>query len=418
MQRHAAQFMLVLLVLGLLLLLESRQEFGSSIDDRYVHWLAANAGRNAPAAPLVLVEINESSLGEKHSWPWTPLDYALFFQAILPLKPAVVAVEPVLDWDKNQFSKEEQARLPQYETILHNHLLSAPKAVLGAQLGIPADPDVLPPMLPVPLIRSVQGSRNEIPEFTDVAGQPMEALRLAATIGFTNLPAPGTALRKIPLLFRYRGEVVPSFVLQALMLWLKLPPEQISVETGSRITLGDKTVIPVDPTGAMWVDFESSFTRYGCDELLLAVSLQSAKQSVDIPLAGIKDGITLLARTDAAARVFNFPGNRRGSSGELMAAAIATIQNQAFIRRVPRSFDAAILLGLVTLGWILSRKSKGASATLCLVLLTVYLLGSMMIFQSARIWLPVFLPVSLLLFALFYRLCGHSAENERGKERD
>jgi len=47
MQRHAAQFMLVLLVLGLLLLLESRGKFGSSVDDRYVRWLAANVPQKA-----------------------------------------------------------------------------------------------------------------------------------------------------------------------------------------------------------------------------------------------------------------------------------------------------------------------------------------------------------------------------------
>ena len=411
MLKQTAQFMLVLLVLGILLLLESRQEFGSSVDDRYVQWLAANAAQHAAGAPLTLVEIDDSSLAEKHAWPWSPLDFALFFQAILPCKPAVVAVEPVLDWDKNQFPKEEQPKLPQYENILHNHLLGTPKAVLGAQLGIPEDSDVLPAMLPVPLIRNIQGDKNGIPEFTDVASQPKEALRLAATIGFTNLlPSPGVAARKIPLLFRYRGELVPSFVLQTVMLWLKLPPDQIKGVCGSHLALGDNTLIPIDQTGAMWVNFEPSFTRFGCDELLVAVSLKNAGQPADLPLERVADGITLLARTDAASRVFEFPGNRKGSSGELMASAIATIQNRMFIRRVSRGFDAVILAALVALGWLLSRQSKGAATALCLALLVSYLLGSMMVFHSARIWLPVFMPVSLLLFALFYRLCGHSKD--------
>jgi len=405
MQRHAAQFMLVILVLGMLLLLESRQNFGSSIDDRYVHWLSANAAQPARIAPLVLVEINDNSLGEKHAWPWTPLDYALFFQALLPLKPGVIAVEPLLDWENPVPPGQSQ-----YEIILHNHLLSAPKVLLGAQLGFPEDPDMRTPMLPVPSIRNVRGNKNEIPEFTDVAGQPKESLRLAATIGFTNLPAPGTDLRKIPLLFRYRGEVVPSFVLQAMMLWLKLPPDQISVVAGSRISLGNKTVIPIDQTGAMWVNFQSSYTRFACDELLLAVSLRNAKQSSDVPVDAVKDTVTLLARTDSASRVFNLPGGRRGSAGELMAAAIATIQNRAFIRRIPFDFDLLVLTTIVGLGWLLACRSKGASAVICIALLAAYFFVSMMVFQSTRIWLPVFMPGSLLLFALFYRLCGHSTE--------
>ena len=404
--------MLVILVLGIMLLLQSRQKFGSTIDDRYVQWLSANAAPASSAAPLVLVEINDSSLGEKHAWPWAPLDYALFFQAILPQKPGVVAVEPVLDWDKKTVPGEGDPA--QYETSLHNHLLSASKVVLGAQLGIPEDPDVLPPMLPVPFIRNVQGNKNEIPEFTDVASQPKETLRLAATLGFTNLPATGTAFRKFPLIFRYRGEVVPSFVLQAMMLWLQMAPEQISVVPGSHISLGDKTVIPIDQTGAMWVDFQTSFPRFAADELLLAVSLQKAKQSVDLPMGSIKDSITLLTRTDTASQVFSLPGNRKGSSGEIMAAAIATIQNKTFTRRIPFLFDLAALTALVALGWILSHKSKGTSAVLCIILLTLYLLGSMMVFQGGRVWLPVFMPVTLLLFALFYRLCGHSGGSDSG----
>ena len=407
MQRHAAQFILVLLALGLLLLLESRQEFGSSIDERFAGWLATNTARPGPAAPLVLVEINDSSLGEKHSWPWSPLDYALFFQALLPNKPAVVAVEPVLDWDASRFPAEEQPKLPQYENILHNHLLSAPKTVLGALLGIPEDPAVVPPMLPVPLIRNIQGDTSGIPEFTDVAGQPRESLRLAGTLGFTNLPAPGTAVRKIPLLFRYRGEVVPSFVLQTIMLWMKLGPEQVSVVAGSGIALGNETVIPIDRTGAMWIGFGTPFTRFGEDELLLAMSLKSAKQTVDLPLERIRDGIALLARTDRESRVFNLPDGRAGSAGELMASAIATIQSRAFIKRAPFALDAVILLLLATLGWALPRKTKRAAVVLCAVLLVVYLLASLMVFQEARVWLPMFMPVSLLVFALVYRLCGH-----------
>lgn len=408
MQRHAAQFMLVLLVLGLLLLLESRGKFGSSVDDRYVRWLAANVPQKVSPSSLVLVEINDSSLSEKHAWPWGPLDYALFFQAVTPLNPAVIAIEPPLAWDSHLSTKEEQAKLLQNKTILHNLLLSAPKVLLGAQLGFPDDPDVLPPMLPVPLIRAVRGNINEIPEFTDVTLQPDEELRLAATIGFTSPPATGVSISKTPLLFRYRGEVVPSFVLQAMMLWLKLPPEQISVVAGSHIGLGDKVSIPIDRSGAMWIDFQAPFTRFGCDELLLAVELKNAKQSVDIPLGSVPDSITLLARTDAAAQVFPFPGNRKGSSGELLAAAMATIQNKTFIRRAPREFDFALLVLLVAMGLVLARKSKPAATVFCVTTLAVYLLGGMMVFESTRVSLPIFMPAGLLIFAWIYRLCAPS----------
>src|SRR5438128_9351709 len=72
MQRSSLQLMLIVLVVGLLLMRESRQNPGAMIENDYVDWLAANTTRNAIAAPLTLVEINDSSLADKHPWPWSP----------------------------------------------------------------------------------------------------------------------------------------------------------------------------------------------------------------------------------------------------------------------------------------------------------------------------------------------------------
>jgi len=265
-------------------------------------------------------------------------------------------------------------------------------------------------MLASPLIHTVKGRTNDIPEFTDVPMPPAEDLRLAATIGFIPPPAPGTVTSKIPLLFRYRGELVPSFVLQSMMLWLKLAPEQISVVTGSHIALGDKISVPIDRTGSMWVDFQSPVTRFGCDELLLAVELKRAGQQVDIPLDKIAGSITLLARTDASSQVLPWPGNRKGSSGELLATAIATIQNKAFIHRIPMAIDCLLLALAVALGWFMSRQSKASATVVCVTALTVYLLGGLMIFESTRLALPLFMPAGLLAFAWFFRLCAPASQ--------
>ena len=52
--------------------------------------------------------------------------------------------------------------------------------------------------------------------------QPIEDLRLISTPGFSNLPDESPAYLRVPLLFLYRGEVVPSFTLQAILLWLRV----------------------------------------------------------------------------------------------------------------------------------------------------------------------------------------------------
>ena len=75
----------------------------------------------------------------------------------MSLKPGVVAIDQVLDWERALVLPEEQNRkLPQFEKLLRNNILRAPKMLLGSTLGIPEDPQVIPPLQEVPLLRNVQ----------------------------------------------------------------------------------------------------------------------------------------------------------------------------------------------------------------------------------------------------------------------
>ncbi|MEI9894119.1 MAG: hypothetical protein WDN28_09585 [Chthoniobacter sp.] len=70
----------------------------------------------------------------------------------------------MLDWDRAIVLPEDQNRkLPQYEKILRDNILRAPKMLLGSSLGVPEDPQVIPPLQEVPLLRNVRGSIGEIP---------------------------------------------------------------------------------------------------------------------------------------------------------------------------------------------------------------------------------------------------------------
>ncbi len=403
MQKSSAQLMLIVLVVGLLLMRESRQNPGAAIESGYVDWLAANTERTAPPAPLVLVEINNSSLVEKHPWPWSPLDFTLFLQAILQFDPSVAAIEHVLEWDGKSLPPEEKLKLPQYQKILHDYLLRSPKILLAAQLGVPEDPDIIPPMQPVPMLRHIQGDRKAIPEFTIVEHQPNEELRLAATLGFTNLPAGKAIARSVPLLFRYRGEVVPSFVLQAMMLWFQLTPDDIKVDVGTSIAMGDKVSIPIDDAGNMRVDFKSPYTSFGFDDLLLAVELTQANHRAAITPKKVRNRLALLARTDRASHTLSFPTGRKGSSGELYAAAIATIQTKSFIHRISPVFDLCLLASLMALSWCFLRWDKSRVLAVSGVVLVIYLLGSITVFGASLIWLPIVMPGGTMLFLVLFR---------------
>ena len=403
MFRTGAQLLLLTLLAGLALLWEAQREPLASWDNDFADFLARNSHHRAPPAPVTLVEIDDASLAS-HAWPWTPLDFSLFFQAVLPLKPEVVAIDEVLDWERLALPADQQAKLPQYEKILRDSILRTPKVLLGAHLGFPDDPQVIPPLQEVPLVKNVRGDLREVPEFTAIEQQPPEEYRLSATIGFVNLPGDRRRYNAVPLVLRYRGQVIPSFVLQAVMLWLKLTPDEIVVELGSQVALGDKLRVPIDRTGRMRVDFGTPRAAFGFDELLLAAEQAEAGQQPNVPIKQIAGGVVLLARTEANARTLPLAAMRKGAPGELFSAAIATIQNQTFIRRAP-FWAAALVLALVALlAFRIPRWSRLQAIGVGLLVLVIYVLVALAVFNRWLVWMPLVPMLGAVLVMVLFRL--------------
>ena len=207
--------------------------------------------------PVTLFAINDNSVAN-HPWPWSPVEYALFARAVLPFHPAVVAIDDVLDWKHVAVDPAERQKLPQYEKMLADTLLPCPKLLLGARLGWPDDPEAIPPLEEAPIVRKIAGDLRPIPEWTVIEHAPNEEYRLLATLGFTNVPERAGLVNTVPLLLRYRGEIVPSFVLQAILLWQKLSVDDVSAVLGSHVSLGDKLRIPINESARNAGQFRGS----------------------------------------------------------------------------------------------------------------------------------------------------------------
>jgi len=404
MQKSAAFLMVTVLLLGLFLTAQSRQNPVAQVDGTFADWVATNSARPAQPSHVVLVEINESSLGGAHPWPWSPLEYALFMRTALQFGPDLLAIEPALAWDAEAATGDAVSKQRQTRKILHDYVLKTPKLVLGSDLGFPEDPDVVPPMQQTPLLRNIKGDTGGIPEFTAITRQADDDLRLSTSVGFTNVPDQGEITRKAPLVFRYRGQLVPSLALQAMIVWFKVTPDDVVVEPGSRIVLGKAATVPIDEAGRMSVDFETPLTRFGYDDLLLAVDQQQGKRAQPVPVDSLKGSIALLARTDKDSCKLLFPTRTRSSSGELCARAIATIQNKAFIHRVSYNFDFAVIALMMALSCFFHRFRKRAFLLLSFSLLLGYLLVSMSVYVLVLTWLPIVLPLGLLFLVNFFSL--------------
>ncbi|EDY20499.1 hypothetical protein CfE428DRAFT_1696 [Chthoniobacter flavus Ellin428] len=412
MFRTGAQFMLLVLLAGLALLNQSQIEPLASWDNGFADFLAMNSHRGAKPTPMTLVRIDDATLAS-HPWPWNPLDFSLFIPAVLPLKSSVVAIDQVLDWDRAivlpipedpkrrpQFAE----KLQQYETILRDNILRAPKMLLGSKLGIPDDPQVIPPLQEVPLLHNVKGSISEIPEFTAVELQPAESYRLSSTVGFTNLPPHHTHFNSVPLILRYRGQITPTFPLQAVLLWAKLTPDDVSVQVGSFIDIGKKIHIPIDSMGRMRVDFGARFLSFSRDELLLASEQKEAGGKPIVPIDQLANNIVLLSRTDAAARTIPLAARRNGSPGELFAAAIATILDQSFIRPVPEWADYVIIAVFMLWSFRIPRMKKMKTIFYGIFVLAIYGLVAIAVFSHWLMWMPGVVPVGVVAVCVLFRL--------------
>jgi hypothetical protein len=414
MFRTGAQMSLLVLLTGCLLLWLSRSGPVRHFDDAAGSRIAELHGWGENVAdqekwlhrpgpvPVTLIAIDDLSIAN-HPWPWSPLEYSLYVRAALPFQPEVVAIEEVLEWDRPNLAPGDRQKLPQYERILSDSLLRAPKVLLTAELGWPEDPRTIPPPREAPILRNVRGDLRAVPEWTEIEHEPKEELRLAATIGFTNIPESAHTVDSVPLVLRYQGRVVPAFPLQAIILWQKLSADDVQVVLGSEITLG-ALHIPIDAQGEMRVNFGTPYTVISFDDLLLAAEQTAAKQKVTAPIDRLQHAVALLARTDKAAPQLALGNGLAGTAGQLSAAAIATIQAQSFLYRVPVWVDGALIACAALLaGWV-PRWKKKKVALGNLLAFAAYLLTAFVLFWTSRLVLPIAMPLGLALFIALYRL--------------
>jgi hypothetical protein len=194
--RHPSPWLiLVIILLGVFILREPRLQH---IEDLFLSWFMQQSQPLLPPAPVTLVEIGRADFQRTPVSPsaddqaprpekdkavrraLSPLDYALFLQAVMEFQPAVVAIEPVVIWrdrDKDQ------------EQIFIDQAMRVPKLLVGFELGNKGEHDLLPD--DVPLFPQVSGERGGLAEFAGINRKPDDDIRLISTPGFTNLPGEG-----------------------------------------------------------------------------------------------------------------------------------------------------------------------------------------------------------------------------------
>lgn len=371
--------MLVVLLLGIVFLREPRLE---QTEEFFLGWLLKNSEPHGPMAPLTVVEIGhdvdldpakDAASTRPGKTGVSPLEFALFLQSVLEFQPTVVAFENILKWRERDKDQEQ---------VFIDQAMRVPKLLLAAELTATPDPDAPGPEIPG--FSRVTGKRGELVEFSGIGRQPDEEMRLIATAGFINLPNEITSNIHVPLLFRYRGEVIPSFALQAILLWLRVTPAEVTIDLGSQISLPQGRVIPIRSDGTLLVSPNAGkkARRVTLNELALATQQHDAGKKTGSEFDSIRDQI-VLART---------PANPL-SPPDVFAATLATIQTNAYVHRVNWIFDCVLLLLAVAVVGALRHISKAVLVLGAIAFTAAYSLIALAIISRWLIWLPGVLPL-------------------------
>jgi hypothetical protein len=283
--------------------------------------------------------------------------------------------------------------------------MRAPKLVLASELGEMADPDAQ--WGEIRGFPNVTGKRGELAAFVGVARQPGEDLRLISTPGYTNLPAEYASPIRVPLLFLYRGEVIPSFPLQAILLWLKTTPAEVKVVLGSHIELPGDRRIPIAPDGTLLFDpnVATRARRISLNELLLAAQQRDTGNAEGGEALDLRDNI-VLART---------PANPLAPP-DVFAATIATIQGGNYLRRVSKLVDCVLLLLIGAAVPYLRRIERFDLLLYGIAATAAYSLIALGALTKWHLWLPGVLPLGaiwLTVIAAFIFRRKEDAANDK-----
>jgi hypothetical protein len=329
--------------------------------------------------------------GEAARRSLSPLEYALFFQAVLGFSPPVIAIEPMLIWPERDKVQKQ---------IFLDQAMHAPKLLVALELGAKGQHDLTTDELPT--LPNISGDRAGLAQFIGVSRQPDEEIRLVSTPGFINLPNDRIGSLRVPLVFEYRGEVVPAFTLQAIMLWLRLTPADVKVELGSKIVLANGWQIPLHRDGTITLNpaANGSVHHLSLGELLLAAQEKEHHRPISRETDDLNQQIVLLRVAEDPLQ----PPN-------VFSTAIATIQDNACIRPASEAVAWIIVLVVALLAvfiWTISKMNFFLGAVL---FSAGYAMTALDVLTQRHLWLPTFLPLVLIWLLVLVRLFG-----ERGRK--
>lgn len=226
--------------------------------------------RQTTQRPVVIVDIDEKSLAKFGQWPWPRTRVADMVQRLTDLGAAAIAFDIVFAEpdrlspaiaadafrDLDEQSRMKLRALPSNDQVLADVLRRSP-VVLG-ESGLPKfvpQPDLKLPLTglatlggdPAPFLLSFPGLLRNVPVLEEAA--PGRGL-------FTIRTERDGIVRRVPMIMRAQGELMPSLTFEMLRIVTKSDTILVkSDEAGVKSVAVPGFEIPTDRNGQLWVHF-------------------------------------------------------------------------------------------------------------------------------------------------------------------
>lgn len=382
---------------------EKNEKIVIDFESSYVNWLLDTKKERKEPSSVTLLTLDDSEESVIQDWPPSPLDYAVILNNLKQYDPKLIAIEPSLEFLGQEEGLIETLRTACLAFNQQSLLLSA-----VCQMDRSIDPTIEKGENFFDIIDSVNGDTTNIPEFTRINSLPNQRFAaMGLPIAFTRIDLADNnndeGIYKFPLIARIGDKIVPSFVLKAIMLDFNIKADQVIINIGDNIKLGNRKTIPIDNRGHVQI-YPALQEDLSIEKInLLTVPPGELDGKYKLLLG---NRIILIGNNQNSESIKNIPfrNNSRISNAEHMALAISTIQSGLFISEVSKNKEILIWSILILIGAMILKSHSLKAFSRVGLLIIIYLSFSMLLFQSNGQWASPIAPLALFIVMTIFSL--------------
>ena len=382
---------------------EKNEKIVIDFESSYVNWLLDTKKERKEPSSVTLLTLDDSEESVIQDWPPSPLDYAVILNNLKQYDPKLIAIEPSLEFLGQEEGLIETLRTACLAFNQQSLLLSA-----VCQMDRSIDPTIEKGENFFDIIDSVNGDTTNIPEFTRINSLPNQRFAaMGLPIAFTRIDLADNnndeGIYKFPLIARIGDKIVPSFVLKAIMLDFNIKADQVIINIGDNIKLGNRKTIPIDNRGHVQI-YPALQEDLSIEKInLLTVPPDELDGKYKLLLG---NRIILIGNNQNSESIRNIPfrNNSRISNAEHMALAISTIQSGLFISEFSKNKEILIWSILILIGAMILKSHSLKAFSRIGLLIIIYLSFSMLLFQSNGQWASPIAPLALFIVMTIFSL--------------